>query len=122
REAAARMLAEQQAEEQRREAEQARQRLVEAEQAVRREIDGLKLGGWIEWREADGNIVRLKLAVRINATNKLVFVDRLGLGKTETTVSEMVQRILEGRCRIVHSGTEFEATLSRVVGRIRVGK
>lgn len=122
REAAARMLAEQQAEEQRREAEQARQRLVEAEQAVRREIDGLKLGGWIEWGEADGNIVRLKLAVRINATNKLVFVDRLGLGKTETTVSEMVQRILEGRCRIVHSGTEFEDTLSRVVGRIRVGK
>ena len=64
----------------------------------------------------------MKLAVRINARRKLVFVDRLGLNRTELTVDGLVDHLLAGTARILGASAEFDETLSRVVGRIRVGR
>ena len=121
--------AEHQAQQARERAEQAQAEQLEAarraahEQALA-EVDRLNLGGWIALSKAPGADAeqRLKLAVRINASRKLVFVDRLGLNRTELTVDELVARLLAGSARILGASAEFDETLSRVVGRIRVGR
>lgn len=86
------------------------------------QVDAIKLGGWIALTDDEGTELRLKLAVRINASGKLLFVDRLGLNRREILRDEMLRYLQQGRVRILSSGAEFEDTLSRVVGRIRVGK
>lgn len=105
------------------EAEQERV-LRERETAARALVEGIKLGGWIvEESTGEGKeAVRLKLAVRINASRKLVFVDRLGLNRREFLVDELVDHVVMGRVRVLGSSAEFDDTLSRVVGRIRVGR
>ncbi|MGM0767545.1 MAG: DUF1631 family protein [Pseudomonadota bacterium] len=118
----------QQEREQREADEQAEQERLEQEKRLSayQAVDGIKLGGWIVF--AGGNSdpaaepVRLKLAVRINASNKLVFVDRLGLNRREFLVEQLVDEVLAGNVRILGSSAEFDDTLSRVVGRIRVGR
>lgn len=106
--------------------EQAEQERLEQERlaAARKLVDNIKLGGWIVLNEKDasGDPLRLKLAVRINASNKLVFVDRLGLNRREFPGDELVRGVLSGEVRVLGSSAEFDETLSRVVGRIRVGR
>lgn len=123
-------------EEARRESEARQQQAREAEELAARErqqrveeaqarVDGLQLGGWIAVQEAaamGGGERRLKLAVRINASRKLILVDRHGLNRTEMAVPELVEAIVEGRARVLGGHAEFDETLSRVVGRIRVGR
>ncbi len=105
------------------EAEQQRL-LLERETAARELVEGIKLGGWIvEESTGEGKeAVRLKLAVRINASRKLVFVDRLGLNRREFLVNELVDHVVMGRVRVLGSSADFDDALSRVVGRIRVGR
>ncbi|NMT63714.1 DUF1631 family protein [Marinobacter orientalis] len=98
--------------------------LREKEAAARELVDGIKPGGWIveESRSEDQAPLRLKLAVRINASKKLVFVDRLGLNRREFLVDKLVDEIVAGRIRVLGISAQFDDTLSRVVGRIRVGR
>ena len=114
------------AEEQRIADENAEQERLRKERTLRAEkqVDGIKLGGWVvvEPDESSEEPVRLKLAVRINASRKLVFVDRLGLNRREFLEEALVEGIVEGRIRVLGTSAEFDDTLSRVVGRIRVGR
>ncbi|AOY87592.1 hypothetical protein BKP64_05075 [Marinobacter salinus] len=91
---------------------------------AQKQVDAIKLGGWIVVApETSGDEPsRLKLAVRINASHKLVFVDRLGLNRREFKEDELVTGIVSERIRVLGSTAEFDDTLSRVVGRIRVGR
>lgn len=90
-------------------------------EAIERQVDELRLGGWIELQEGQEKL-RLKLAVRINASGKLILVDRLGLNRREMGRQQLIERLLEGQARILSEGAAFDEALSRVVGRIRVGK
>lgn len=114
------------AEEQRIADEEAEQARVRREKTLlaEKQVDAIKLGGWIvvEPNEESEEPVRLKLAVRINASKKLVFVDRLGLNRKEFFEDALVEGIVEGRIRVLGASAEFDDTLSRVVGRIRVGR
>lgn len=96
----------------------------EKEVAARILVEGIKLGGWIvvENRESPSEPQRLKLAVRINASRKLVFVDRLGLNRREFLEDELIEEVVTTNVRVLGASAEFDDTLSRVVGRIRVGK
>ncbi|WP_111496055.1 DUF1631 family protein [Marinobacter bohaiensis] len=93
---------------------------------VREQVDSLKLGNWITLApdpdSPSDEPRKLKLAVRLNATGKLIFVDRLGLNRTEMTTDTLVKCILSNQARLMSSEADFEDTLSRVVGRIRVGR
>jgi hypothetical protein len=60
------------------------------------------------------------LAVKTKATQKLIFVDKLGLNRFEIKVDELVAQVLEGKARILDSGTEFDDSLERTVSRIRM--
>ena len=93
------------------------------EQEVGKLVGSLGLGGWIAvTRDTGEEPVRLKLAVKIAASNKFVFVDRLGLNRTEYLFDELVSGIIDGSIRLLGKSAEFDDTLSRVVGRIRVGR
>jgi len=96
----------------------------EKESAARGLVEGIKLGGWIvvENRESPSEAQRLKLAVRINASRKLVFVDRLGMNRREFIEDALIDEVVTGNVRVLGAAAEFDDTLSRVVGRIRVGK
>lgn len=115
-EAEARLQADEQAE--------AKRLREEQEAAARILVEGIKLGGWIvvENRESPKEPRRLKLAVRINASRKLVFVDRLGLNRREFIEHALIEEVVAGNVRVLGASAEFDDTLSRVVGRIRVGK
>ncbi len=114
------------AEQQRLADEQAEQERILKEKMLlaQKQADGIKLGGWIVMAPElpDDEPLRLKLAVRINASRKLVFVDRLGLNRREFLEDQLVDAIVNGQVRVLDSSAEFDDTLSRVVGRIRVGR
>jgi hypothetical protein len=95
--------------------------LREAETEAARQIDQLGLEGWIvlEHEQESGTPLRLKLAVKIAATGKFVFVDRLGLNRHQFMKDELVAGIVAGTIKILGGGAAFDDTLSRVVGRIR---
>ncbi|GGE72836.1 hypothetical protein GCM10011533_26530 [Streptosporangium jomthongense] len=91
---------------------------------AQQQVERINLGGWIavEAESPESEPARLKLAVRTNASRKLIFVDRLGLNRREFPEDELVLGLVEGRIRILGGATEFDETLSRVVGRIRIGR
>ncbi len=84
-------------------------------------VDQLEAGSWVELAR-NGEKQKLKLALRIRASGKLVFVDRLGLNRREMNRLDMAKLIMAGEARVLSGGAEFEETLSRVVGRMRVGR
>lgn len=96
----------------------------EKTQQAQSQVDEIGLGGWIvvKAQPSDTEGARLKLAVRTNTSRKLIFVDRLGLNRKEYLEDELVLGIVEDRIRILGGTAEFDDTLSRVVGRIRVGR
>lgn len=96
----------------------------EATQLAQKQVNDINLGGWIvvEAQTQEVEASRLKLAVRTNASRKLIFVDRLGLNRREFQEHELVLGIVEKRVRVLGGAAEFDETLSRVVGRIRVGR
>lgn len=114
------------AERQRQEDEKAEQERLQKERelAAAKQVDGIALGGWIVLaaQKDDEEPTRLKLAVKISASRKFVFVDRLGLNRREFLHDELVSGVVSGRIRVLGSAAEFDDTLSRVVGRIRVGR
>lgn len=118
--------AREEAERQRMADEQAEQERLqkEAEQLAEKQVESISLGGWIVLTEKDRQTdpVRLKLAVKISASRKYVFVDRLGLNRREWLQDELVAGVVNGSVRVLGSSAEFDDTLSRVVGRIRVGR
>lgn len=93
---------------------------------ARKQVENIKLGGWIAiepLQDAEQEQPkRMKLAIRINASKKLVFVDRLGLNRMEFLEDELVLKVASKEVRVLGSNAEFDDTLSRVVGRIRVGR
>ncbi|MEQ6884956.1 DUF1631 family protein [Salicola sp. Rm-C-2C1-2] len=85
------------------------------------EVDRLEAGSWIQLGSGD-EAVRLKLALRIRASGKMVFVDRYGLNRREILREELAGRVRSGEAWLLSEGAEFADTLSRVVGRLRVGR
>lgn len=124
--AAERERQQRQAEKQRLDDERAEQERLRQQKLLlaRKQVAAIKLGGWIilEPDESGAEPLRLKLAVRINASRKLVFVDRLGLNRREFFEGPLADAVAAGRIRVLGAAAEFDDTLSRVVGRIRVGR
>src|SRR5690606_41528218 len=82
-------------------------RRLEVRQSAREALDRMTLGGWIELIGGDER-KRGKLAVRINATDKLVFVDRLGLRIGDFKRDDLVERIGEGSAKTVDEGRDSD--------------
>jgi len=99
------------------------------EQAALKIASELSLGAWISI-VSNENIVsdeskknkKYKLVVKINATDKFIFVDKMGLKKIEIKTLELVNRMVKGEIKVLNDGVVFDDTLTRVIGAIRVGK
>ncbi|WP_253938189.1 DUF1631 family protein [Hahella sp. HN01] len=105
----------------RRELEEQERKALERRQQARNAIDGLKVGGWVQLQKG-GEPVRCKLGVRLNATDKLIFVDDFGMKITEMKRDEVVDHILDGLFEVLGAGVEMEERLSRALGRIGIAK
>ena len=91
------------------------QRLRQARQTA----VGLAIGNWVEIYDDLGNAQRLRLAVKLAASGKLIFVDREGIRRAEFERETFAARLLDGSVRILDRGPQFEDTLARVVDSLR---
>jgi len=99
---------------------------AEQERGILSQIGNCKLGAWISMNKQDGqgnqSSQRYKLVVKIAATDKFIFVDKLGVKKIELTESMIMKGMLEKEIEILSDGAEFDQSLERVVSRLRASK
>lgn len=116
------------AEQQARERESARRRAVVGQQIAddslrqrqaRQQATMLGIGHWLELHDEKGHLQRLKLAVKLQTSGKLILVDREGIRRAELSHDQLVDCLLEGSARIPDQGPQFEDTLARVVNGLR---
>jgi len=79
----------------------------------------LAVGSWVELDDEQGRSQRLKLAVKLPSSGKLIFVDREGSRRAEETHDRFAARLIDGSARILDQGRQFEDTLARVVNSLR---
>ena len=84
-------------------------------------IDALQVGGWLSQETTQGE-QRCKLAVRIKASDKLVFVNRLGIKVMEIQRRELARLLVLGVVSIVDTGRGFDSSLERIVRSIQQEK
>lgn len=130
--------AKQLAEAQARAAEEALQRVRDDELLRRRELVGqqsgsdeqrlraarqnaalLAVGSWVELRDEVGSAQRLKVAVKLPSSGKLILVDRDGIRSAEFERDAFAARLLDGSAQILNQGPKFEDTLAKVVDGMR---
>jgi flagellar biosynthesis GTPase FlhF len=87
--------------------------------AARREAGLLPLGSWIELLDEAGNAQRLKVAVKLPSSGKLILVDRDGVRQAEFDRDTFASLLFEERARVLNQGPKFEDTLAKVVDSMR---
>ncbi len=111
-----------------REQEQLRRRAVQEEQpgdndkrlrSAKQNATLIAIGSWVELHDEVGDMQRLKLAVKLPSSGKLIFVDREGIRRAEFERDAFAEKLLEGSARVLNAGPQFEDTLARVVGSLR---
>ncbi len=96
---------------------------VEKDNATLDIIRTFKLGAWIAIQLHDeSEPQRYKLVVKLAATGKYVFVDRLGVRRREFLEADLMEAIQSKSVVILSDGAEFEDSLQRVVSRLRMSK
>lgn len=93
--------------------ESLRQRLA------RQQATMLTIGHWVELHDEKGCLQRLKLAVKLQTSGRLIFVDREGVRRADLTRDQLIAALLAGSARIAEQGPQFEDTLARVVDGLR---
>lgn len=126
--AAAQARAAAEAEERAREQEQARRRAVlqqqdenreQRQRAARQSAALLSVGAWVELHDELGQTQRLKVAVKLPSSGKLIFVDNDGIRRAELTQESFAAGLLDGSARVLDAGTRFEDALAEVVNNLR---
>lgn len=84
-------------------------------------VDSLQVGGWVS-QETSAGEQRCKLAVKIKATEKLVFVNRLGIKVLDITRQDLARLLVHGAVTILDTGAAFDSTLERVVRTLQRDK
>ena len=117
---------EQQRQQQARAQEQARRSRIAASgdddqrrREARRALSLLAVGDWLELRDELGASQRLKLAVKLPSSGRLLLVDREGIKRADLTADELTERLMGGAATLLASAPRFEDTLARVVDGLR---
>jgi len=82
-------------------------------------VSSLNVGAWLKLPDIDGVVEECKLAVKLTAVDKMIFVNRTGQRVGEFSIEELVQILVAGEGEIEHGGVEFEDTLAEVVTKLR---
>lgn len=91
------------------------QRLRQARQTAA----ALAIGSWVELYDTLGAAQRVRLAVKLSASGKLIFVDDQGARRADCEREEFALRLLDGSARVLDQGPQFEDALARVVDSLR---
>jgi hypothetical protein len=79
----------------------------------------LAVGSWVELHDEIGGTQRVKLAVKLPSSGKLIFVDRDGVRCAEFEREVFVAKLADGGASVLDAGPQFEDSLARVVGSLR---
>ncbi|MBT4160308.1 MAG: DUF1631 family protein, partial [Gammaproteobacteria bacterium] len=85
-------------------------------------VSKLAVGAWLKLPAADGSLEECKLAVKIAAADKLIFVSRTGVKIGEYTNEQLTTLLVAGQGEISDTGVEFEDTLAQVVTKLRADR
>lgn len=100
---------------------QAHARKQKLEDEALSKILALSLGAWIAL-EQEGERLRYKLAVKFAAKKRYIFVDKHGVKKVEFDEAGLVTAIVSGDLEILSDGADFDDSLERVIGRMRMSR
>ena len=83
------------------------------------QVDQLHVGVWVEFSGDDGMMIRCKLAARISAIDKYIFVNRQGVKVIEKTRMGLAQELKDGTVKVISDGLLFSRALESVIGNLR---
>ncbi|MBQ76107.1 MAG: hypothetical protein CMQ20_13945 [Gammaproteobacteria bacterium] len=99
--------------------EAAKEENIEKVKELNETVNALNVGAWLKLPGADGVMEECKLAVKIAAADKMIFVGRSGVKIGEYSTKQLVQLLVAGEAVIDDEGVEFEDTLAQVVTKLR---
>jgi len=88
-------------------------------QALRETLTALHVGAWLELQSEGRDNQRLKLSVKLQASDKYIFTDRLGQKAADHNLAELVELMANGQLSILSQGEHFENSLEKVVRGLR---
>lgn len=83
------------------------------------QVDALSVGMWVEFTSEDEQNIRCKLAAKINAIDKFIFVNRQGIKVVEKTRLGLAKELNDQSVRIISDGALFSRALESVIGNLR---
>jgi len=84
-----------------------------------KQVDQFGVGIWVEFIGEDDQSVRCKLAAKINAIDKYIFVNRQGVKVVEKTKQGLAEELRDNTVKIVSDGLLFSRALETVIGNLR---
>jgi hypothetical protein len=84
-----------------------------------KQVDEFGVGTWFEFLIEDEQNVRCKLAARINAIDKLIFVNRQGVKVIEKTRMGLAIELKNQSVTVISDGLLFSRALESVIGDLR---
>jgi len=99
--------------------EAAKEENIEKVEELTGTVKALNVGAWLKLPGADGVMEECKLAVKIAAVDKMIFVSRSGVKIGEYSTKKLVQLLVAGEGVIDDGGVEFEGILAQVVTKLR---
>ena len=88
-------------------------------QTLRETLSALHVGAWLELQSESQEAKRLKLSVKLQASDKYIFTDRLGQKAADHNLAELVELMADGQLSILSQGEHFENSLEKVVRGLR---
>jgi hypothetical protein len=84
-----------------------------------KQVDSFSVGVWVEFLIEDEQSVRCKLAAKINAIDKYIFVNRQGVKVVEKTRLGLAHELKDETVRMISDGLLFSRALESVIGNLR---
>lgn len=87
------------------------------------QVEDFSIGTWVEFLgEEENQNIRCKLAARINAIDKLIFVNRQGVKVAEQTQMGLARELKQQTVKVVSDGLLFSRALETVIGTLRIAQ
>ncbi|MEZ5550218.1 MAG: DUF1631 domain-containing protein [Pseudomonadales bacterium] len=92
---------------------------VPAEPEYLSQIEKLKEGSWVEFRQDDGEILRCKLATIIEPGGRYIFVNRRGMKVSERSRMGLAVELKRKALTVLEESQVFDRALQAVIGNLR---
>ena len=96
---------------------------IEDDSPFLRQVDELSVGMWLEFAgDTDETNIRCKLAAKIKAIDKFIFVNRQGVKVLEKTRIGLARELRDKTVSVVSDSALFSRALESVIGNLRENK